>query len=101
MYKSNSHFSLRHYEGAVSGPFSFLNPTTRRSPISFKSTTGTLSGTSQGSEHDEEISDESRAENKSPYDEMLASAVEQKWRSRDNRKGKKQYHGHDEPILIL
>jgi hypothetical protein len=71
--------------GRASGPFPFLNPTTRRFPVlsSPRSRAGKETGTT-AAPCDEESSDPSK---EGPEDEVQAAAVEHKWRSRDNRKG--------------
>jgi hypothetical protein len=76
----NGHFSARHYEGEASGPVSFLNPTTRRFAAPSKST-------SRPNNQPKENGDENGSSGSVPQDEERASSVEQKWRSRDNRKG--------------
>lgn len=89
MYRSKGHFSDQHYEGASSGPFSFLNPTVRRSPVPVKNQPRSASETSDEKSSNGEItgSKESPSNNSVPKEDMRASVVEQKWRSRDNRKG--------------
>lgn len=103
MYKKRSHFSLQHYEGTLSGPVSFLNPTTRRSPVQSKPQITTSPASSHGREQDGEIEDSTSATRKlpSPGDEIQASAVEQKWRSRDNRKGTGIYHIPLELLMLI
>ena len=89
MYRHRSHFSDRHYKGTTSGPFSFLNPTIRKSPVTL--TPQSRFGSETGDEKipDEETTGSSPSPNNAdaPENEMRASAVEQQWRSRDNRKG--------------
>jgi hypothetical protein len=90
------HFTPRHYEGAPSGPVSFLNPTTRRFPISSQTQPKPSPHTSQDDTQRGEAkkSKEIQGEAAASKDEVQASEVEQKWRSRDNRKGAK-----DKPCL--
>jgi len=70
----------------MSGPFSFLNPTIRRSPVPVKPQSRSGSETGDERTPDGETTGSSLSPNNDPA-EMRAFAVEQKWRSRDNRKG--------------
>jgi hypothetical protein len=103
MYRSRSHFSDRHYEGAMSGPFSFLNPTIRRSPISVNNQPKSGSATSAENTTNGEITGYSttRSDASAPKGEMRASAVEQNWRSRDNRKGIWSYDTSEGKIILI
>jgi hypothetical protein len=73
----------------MSGPFPFLNPTIRRSPIPVKPQTrsGSETGNEQTPNGETTGSTSSFSNDPAPEEEVRASAVEQKWRSRDNRKG--------------
>lgn len=89
MYRHRSHFSDRHYEGTMSGPFSFLNPTIRRLPVPVNSQprSGSETGDEKTPDGETTGSSPSPSNAPAPKEEVRASAVEQKWRSRDNRKG--------------
>ena len=78
------HFTGRHhYEGEAFGPFGFLNPTTRRSPLpAWKPD----AHSSASSENDPGKADGEQA-SKAKNGEIRAEDVQRKWRSRDNRKG--------------
>lgn len=86
---SNPHFPWFHqYEGKSSGPFGFLNPTTRQYPVSAQQ---------MNTHHEDETkpktdgdSDDLPAAQPSTAgkEEVLADDVQRKWRARDNRKGK-------------
>jgi hypothetical protein len=89
MYRHRNHFSDRHYEGTTFGPFSFLNPTIRRSPIplNLQHRSGSETGDEKTPDGESTGSSASHINAASPKGEMRASVVDQKWRSRDNRKG--------------
>jgi hypothetical protein len=83
---STRHFTgLHHYEGESSGPFSFLNPTTRRMPIPSQKE-------DRSSSQEESLKDGDGEQNavkeSKQKDEIRAEDVYRKWRSRDNRKGR-------------
>ncbi|KAH8821092.1 hypothetical protein F5884DRAFT_893907 [Xylogone sp. PMI_703] len=84
------HFTGRHAEVEGVGPFKFLNPTTRRFPLPPPSKTLTERTPSQERQNGEttESETEKRALNKKKKNEIGASEVQLKWRTRDNRKGR-------------
>jgi len=83
---TENHFRSRHhYEGESFGPFGFLNPTVRRSPLRL------------GNSRNQSIEAQLRGNKEPQYgeenavaktEEIRAEDVQQKWRSRDNRKGR-------------
>ena len=85
------HFTGLHSAGEASGPFSFLNPTTRRSALPpFRKTHTSSQSSSQDTPQENggmQLKKVEEAE-EAPKDEILAEDVHRKWRSRDNRKGK-------------
>jgi hypothetical protein len=80
------HFDARHYEGVPSGPFPFLNPTHRR--FSLSQTPAQSKQAPKEGVQDGRVGSMSSAARTRFGKEEVASAVDQKWRSRDNRKGK-------------
>ena len=87
-----SHKSLELQNDRISGPFSFLNPTRaafQHVPTKDQTIAVDPGHTSNGAaDEDEARKEEEDAPNKPGNNEQLASNVEFKWRSRDNRKGR-------------
>lgn len=73
-----------HHHLTDSGPFSFLNPTTRRRPFPEKDPNG---GTNINAGSEDEIPKTDGNAIIEPTKEIKVDDVHQKWRSRDNRKG--------------
>ncbi|KAL3424606.1 integral membrane protein [Phlyctema vagabunda] len=73
----------RQRDGQASGPFSFLHPTTRRSSLPLQQVSTEQNIT-------REALDENNLEDESPQPKRVvhAEGIHQKWRSRDNRKGR-------------
>src|ERR1700716_1421118 len=83
---SSRHFTgIHHYEGEAYGPFGFLNPTSRKQPLPARK------AEQQSSQEDvlKNGNGQQKAVKEAPEnkDEIRASDVYRKWRSRDNRKG--------------
>jgi len=77
---SQPHFTARHYEGEASGPFSFLNPTVRKRPLQ-------LNKPNSSQEDLQRNVDGQSTENSGAKGETRAEDVQEKWTSRNNRKG--------------
>lgn len=75
----HDHFSANHYRARSNGPFSWLNPTIRYFSLENKAP-ATHSPES-------EIGEDEVNGAKPSEDEVKTAHVEQKWSSRDNRKG--------------
>jgi hypothetical protein len=80
------HWSGHHDEGQAYGPFTFLNPTTRRLPLPFQKPVR------ESSQEDLQVK-ENGARNATPHsngknDDIRAEDVERLYRTRDNRKGR-------------
>ena len=73
-------------KGAEFGPFTFLNPTSRRHPLAWKP----LGEDSDSEERPGKSNDlpKPTEPSKSKNDELRAEEVERLYRTRDNRKGK-------------
>lgn len=86
---SESHFSSRHYEGQSFGPFGFLNPTVRRSPLPLNRRQSQSSEEQPGKVKTGELvpAEGGTTTGNTNKDEIRAEGVQQTWRSRDNRKG--------------
>lgn len=84
---SSRHFSDRHYEGSASGPFSFLNPTTRRIPLTSGQTNIRQQLSRDTSRNGESPVEKPAQDGAASKPEIRAEDVHHKWRTRDNRKG--------------
>lgn len=81
------HFSRHHEDREAFGPFSFLNPTTRRIP--FPRQQHQDEDSSQDDQQTKEHNDASQeAKSSKPQHEIPADDVSRLYRTRDNRKGK-------------
>lgn len=83
---AQSHFTgRRHYEGEASGPFSFLNPTVRKRPLQLNNSKSSQQNVEVGKSGSD--GQEGQSATSSREAETRADEVQEKWRSRDNRKG--------------
>ena len=86
-----THESLQLQDHRISGPFSFLNPTRaafQHVPTKDHTLPTPCHAADPASDEDQTQKGESDAPTKPRDNEQLASNVEYKWRSRDNRKGR-------------
>lgn len=81
-----AHKSLELQHDRITGPFSFLNPT--RASFTHTPLKKHSLGNSSGSPNGADAEDFLRGKHSGQKDEQLASNIEFKWRSRDNRKGR-------------
>ena len=79
------HFHQQHGKGAEFGPFTFLNPTSRRYPLSWKAPGEDSSSEEAPSKSNHTTN--SGEPSTSKKDEVRAEDVSRLYRSRDNRKG--------------
>lgn len=92
MENHHRHFSPRHYGGRAYGPFNFFNPTTRHLPVPLNKPVSSSQASQAGLAVSSSTEGDTVAGGGTKHTdtaEQPAAAVEQKWRSRDNRKGKR------------
>jgi len=85
----NALFARHNEEVEAYGPFAFFNPTIRRFPLKWANTEQSSSQEelAEGDKKDGDNGAAAPVKNIGNKEEVKASAIHRKWRSRDNRKG--------------